>query len=67
MKAPRYRIHGWSWLGVVNFVLVQRFFVRLEATVDTPVVAGKSQNEPALAHQHCVPLTGSWTPYRYWP
>jgi hypothetical protein len=43
MKAPRYRIHGWSWLGILNFVLIQWFFVRLEATVNTPVVPGESE------------------------
>jgi len=64
MKAPLIRIFGWSWLGVVNFLIVQWFFVRIEATVETPVVPGKS--EMTLAWKTpVVPLTGWWSDYKY--
>jgi hypothetical protein len=66
MKAPRYRIYGWSWLGVLNFVVLQWFFVRLEASIETPVIPGKSEMTLGWI-THIVPLTGWWGYYRYWP
>jgi hypothetical protein len=56
MKAPRYRIKGWSWLGVLNFLLLQWLFVRLEGIV-----------EDGDMRLHfigpIVPLTGWWSNY----
>lgn len=64
MKAPRVRILGWSWLGVVNFLIVQWFFVRIEADAETPIVPGEST---MTLHwkPRVVPLTGWWSDYRY--
>lgn len=62
MKAPRIRVCGWSWLGLINFLFFQWFFVRLEGTVETPVVPGRSEMTLDFL-TGVVPLTGWWQGY----
>ncbi len=62
MRKPRYRVLGWSWLGVVNFLIIQWFFVRLEGVSDS-----KESTEMELGIRGWImPLTGWWNKYWQW-
>jgi len=48
MKAPLIRIFGWSWLGVVNFLIVQWFFVRIEVIFSPILLTVKVCDGPSI-------------------
>lgn len=60
MHTPRIRIYGWSWLGVVNFLLFQWLFVRLQGSFEN-----NSDNMKLSWLVGVVPLTGWWSRYRW--
>jgi hypothetical protein len=60
MKPPR-RYKGWSWVGVVNFLILQWFFVRLYGTV---FIEDSGREVMVLSTiGPVVPLTGWWNDF----
>lgn len=66
MRTPRYRIFGWSWLGILNFFVLQWLFFRLEG-ITLPLEFDKNRKvifRMKLGLLFIVlPLTGWWSDY----
>ena len=52
MKAPSKRILGYSWIGILNMLFLQWFFIRLELNVNNGIVTQFNIIFPI------IPLTG---------
>jgi hypothetical protein len=57
MKQPKPILFGYSWLGIINMVIIQWLFIRLQATCDKGQIVRFDFIGPI------VPLTGWWGPY----
>jgi hypothetical protein len=57
MKQPTPIFRGYSWLGILNMLVIQWFFIRLQLTCDGGVIVGWK------LIGFIVPLTGWWSPY----
>lgn len=59
MKKKHRKKHKWTWLGILNFLILQWFFVRLAKEVRF----GKVERYHLLTG--IVPFTGWWSNYIY--
>lgn len=57
MKQPKPVFRGYSWLGILNMLLLQWFFIRLQLTCDKGEIVSWKIIGPV------VPLTGWWSKY----
>jgi hypothetical protein len=51
-------LFGYSWIGILNILLLQWFFVRLQATADKDMNITKFEIIGPI-----VPMTGWWSKY----
>jgi hypothetical protein len=60
LQYPTKKLFGKTWVGWLNFLLLQWFCIRLEGTVNSD----RSETEWNII-KWITPLTGWWSDYRY--
>ena len=60
MQTPQYKFFGESWVGWLNILILQWFFIRLAYSINL-----NNQHTKYLILKWIVPTTGWWSDYKY--